>query len=98
MLTSDKVFNCRICAAQPVNQMLQGCFEPAPRPNVILKEYVFERCPITYQTPEGVLIYRAHQDGLLAASYETKVKLPAKLLAAVQHLDFLKRLREASDY
>lgn len=98
MLTSDKVFNCRICAAQPVNQELQGCFKPAPRPNIILKEYVFERCPITYQSRETVLILRAHQDGLLGVGYEAKVRLPAKLLAAVQYMEFLKRLREAHDY
>lgn len=98
MLPSDKVFNCRICAAQPRNQELQGCFKPAPRPNVILGEFVFERCPITYQSRASVLILRAHQDGLLKASYETKIKLPAKLLAAVQHFDFLKQLREAHEY
>lgn len=81
-----------------MNQKLQGCFEPAPRPNIILKEFVFERCPITYQTSSAHRVFRAHQDGLLNASYETKLRTPAKLLAGVHYIDFLKKLREAHEY
>lgn len=98
MLASDKVFSCQLCAAMPINQELQGCFKPARRPNVILQQYVFERCPITYQTKTGNVLVRQVFDGVLTSPYEVKIRTPAKRMAAYHYIDFLKRLREANDY
>jgi hypothetical protein len=76
---------------------MQGCFSPSPRP-LPLGPLKFNRCPVTFVRTSTRRVLRMFDDGALtASSYETKRLMPAKRLAALWHVDYLFKLRNASD-
>ena len=85
-------FACSTCAAQPVLQKLQGCFEPAPKVFARYAEMDFDRCPLTYHSARAVLVARAYEDGERATR-----TMPAKRAGALRYLAFLFQLKEASN-
>jgi hypothetical protein len=88
-------FNCSSCAAKPDLQSLQGCFKPSSRPLGELAGETIDRCPVTYQSARVLRVLRMFEDGALNAVYETKMKWTTKRLAALRHVEYLFKLKEA---
>ena len=83
ILGSQLDFSCSQCAAAPHLQTIQGCFEPAPRVFARLADFTFDRCPLTYQSPEALAIYAGARDGELEGADVWTI--PAKRLSALRY-------------
>lgn len=97
MVGDESQFDCRACCAVPQLQERLGCFNEIDEPLATFDGFDFHRCPITYRVEGARRLLGLERSGALAnASFETKNAMPAKRMAGLLHLQYLRQLKEAS--